>query len=101
MNKLGEAEFLQTFKAPMLDVSALAEPKLDIWPYVDAVPAVDLEGYELSDGIVKHVYRSSNEQFEHVLISTETADVFFVIVVDVAQLKIYGHHLLNLPKLYQ
>jgi hypothetical protein len=84
----------------MLDVTETAEPPLDIWPYVKAVAKVDLAGYKLLDEIVEYVWRSADEHFEHVLVSTENADIFLVIVVDLFNVQIHGHHLLNLPKEY-
>jgi len=82
----------------MQDVTTTAEQLLDIWPYVDAIPLADLEGFELAD--VAYVYLAPNELYEHVLIATEDKNVFFVIVIDVKQVKIYGHHLLDLVELY-
>ena len=99
-NKLGAGDFLKTFQAPMQNVTETAEPPLDIWPYVEAIPDIDLEGYELLDEVVEYVWRSANGQFEHVLVSTARADVFLVIVVDLLNVKIHGHHLLNLPTAY-
>ena len=82
----------------MQDVTTTAEQILDIWPYVDAIPLADLEGFELAD--VAYVYLNPNRLYEHVLIATEDKNVFFVIVIDVEQVKVYGYHLLNLVELY-
>ena len=99
-NRLGADEFQKTCKGPMLEVTETAEPPLDIWPYVEALPASDLEGYELLSGIVEHVWRSAEGQFDHVLVATKSADVFLVVVVDLFKVEIQGHYLLNLPKEY-
>ncbi|MGI4874236.1 MAG: hypothetical protein ACRYFX_24010 [Janthinobacterium lividum] len=99
-NKLRADEFQQTFQAPMLNVMETAEPLLDIWPYVEAVPAADLAGHKLLDEVVEWVWRSASGQFEHVLISTKTTDVFLVIVVNLFSVRIYGHYVLNLAKEY-
>jgi|GEM_PF-7042856 len=34
------------------------------------------------------------------LVATEPAEVFLLVVVDLLQVKIYGYHLMNLPELY-
>ena len=82
----------------MQDVTTTAEQILDIWPYVDTIPVADLEGFELAD--VAYVYLSPDRGYEHVLIATEDKNVFFVIVIDVKQVKIHGYHLLDLVELY-
>ena len=99
-NKLSQEEYQQTFLAPMRDVTKTAEPILNIWPYVDAIPTADLDEFALLDGIVKHVYLHPNERYEHVLISTEDDNAFLVIIIDLVAVSIYGHHLLDLVQLY-
>jgi hypothetical protein len=96
--RLSAEAFNDTFQAPMQDVITTAEQILDIWTYVDAIPVADLEGFELAD--VAYVYLNQNGRYEHVLIATEDKNVFFVIVIDVKQVKIHGYHLLNLVELY-
>ena len=98
--KLGYEQFHATIEAPMQDVSQTAEPVLDIWPYVESVPAADLEGFILSDGIAEDVYQSSSGEFLHVLVATNAHNVFLVIVINLFSIDIIGHHLLNLNKLY-
>jgi len=97
-DKLSAEAFNDTFQAPMQDVTTTAEQILDVWPYVGAIPQADLEGFELAD--VAYVYLNPNGCYEHVLIATEDRNVFFVIVIYVKQVKIHGHHLLNLVELY-
>jgi len=97
-HRLSAEAFNDTFQAPMQDVTTTAEQILDIWPYVDAIPQADTEGFELAD--VAYVYLNPNGRYEHVLIATEDKNVFFVIVIDVKQVKIHGYHLLNLVELY-
>ncbi|MBX0292029.1 hypothetical protein K3G63_16385 [Hymenobacter sp. HSC-4F20] len=100
MNKLSHEEYQAVFQAPMLDVTTTAEPVLDIWPYVESVPVSDLKEYTLSDGLVPYVYQHPRKAFLHVLIATNNADVFLVIIIDLNRVEIYGHYLLDLLKLY-
>ena len=99
-HKLHHEQYQATFTVPMLDVSQSAEPVLDIWPYVEAVPEADLEGFILSDGVVRYVYQSSSGQYLHVLVATDDGNTFLVIVIDLVSVKIIGHYLLDLVLLY-
>src|SRR5690242_17206305 len=92
------AEFRATITPPMQDVTTSGDADLDIWPYVELVPVAELEGHSIDD--VKIVYRSGDGRFEHVLISTGTKNVFLVLVVDLANKSIAGHHLLDLNREY-
>ena len=96
--KLEVEKFQQTFTPPMTDVTTTAPAILDIWPYVEAVPAADLEAFTLGD--VACVYQHPSGIYLHVLISTDDKTVFLVIVLDLINQLIYGHHLLNLTELY-
>ena len=82
----------------MQDVTETAEQLLDIWPYVDAIPLIDLDSFTLRD--VAYVYLNPTGLYQHILIATEDKNVFLVMVLDVLSKKIYGHHLLNLIELY-
>jgi hypothetical protein len=37
---------------------------------------------------------------QHVLVQCEIANVFLVLILDLRQRQVYGHHLLDLRKLY-
>ena len=84
----------------MQNVTETAEPKLDIWPYVDAVPIADLEGFVLSEGVVKYVHLAASQQYEQVLVAANDKNVFLVIVINLPEIKIDGHCLLDLAELY-
>jgi hypothetical protein len=98
--QLTESEFKGTFTDKMHNVTETATDVLDIWPYVDAVPASHLEGHSTCDGLVEVVYRSDNDRFDHVLVMTKTKNVYLVVVVDLARDSIYGHRLLDLNREY-
>ncbi|GAB3288588.1 hypothetical protein [Hymenobacter tenuis] len=101
LNKLIHEEYQMTLQAPMLDVTDTAEPILDIWPYVESVSIIDLKGHTLSDGLVPYVYQHPDGKFLHVLVATDNADAFLVIVIDVPTIRIHGHILLDFLELYQ
>ncbi len=98
--RLEKAEFLATMTPKMHDVTQSATDVLDVWPYVAAVPATDLDGHKVYDRFVEAVYRSGDERFDHVLVMTKTKNVFLVVVVDLVKDRVQGHHLLDLKTEY-
>lgn len=99
MHRLSENEFKTTFGSPMRELSPDSEPPFDFWDYVDAIPVPDFEGYTCR-GDVTYVWENSFQTFQHVLLNSEDVNVFMVIVLDVVNRKVHGHHLLNLNVLY-
>jgi hypothetical protein len=93
---LDEKQFSETFAAPMRDVTGEATNVIDIWPYVDSVPAEDLRGHEVYDRFVEYVYRDATGRFDHVQVMTKTKSVYLTIVVDLQHDVVYGDHLLDL-----
>lgn len=99
-NPLSEDAFLKILAAPMRNVTNEATDAIDIWPYVDAVPAADLRGHQVYDRFVEYVYRDATNRFDHVLVMTKTKNVYLTVVVDLSQACIHGHHLLYLNEKY-
>lgn len=97
---LTEAEFRETFSAPMGRVSLDAPPPCDFWEYFDAIPRDDFEGYNCSEGIVSHAWNDSTGQYQHVLVNSEDKNVFMVLVLDLHRRFVLGHHLLDLNREY-
>jgi hypothetical protein len=95
---LSEIEFAAMFAPPMRDVTATAEPPCDIWAYVATLPPPDLGALELGD--VAYVYRDGRDAYDHVLIDTNTPETFLVVVIDLRDKAVAGHHLLDLKALY-
>ena len=102
VKSLTSDEFKATFGQGMTDVSD--DPTvggvglIDIWPYVLSIPDRDWLLHKQFDQLVDKVYR--NDQYDHVLVMTRTANVFMAIVVDHKGSSILGHHLLDLNKEY-
>lgn len=82
----------------MKDVTTTARPVADIWTYVDQVPLSDHRGHGLEE--VAHVYEDGSGSYHHVLIATDAANIFLVIVVSPRAGSIVGHHLLDLNEKY-
>lgn len=95
---LSDDAFNGYFAPDMVDVTATAEAIVDIWPYVDAVPATDIEDWAAHD--VEFVYRHPSQHVDHVLIRTCRENCYLVILIDRDGANIIGHHFLNLNRLY-
>lgn len=97
---LSDDAFKATFMAPMRDVTADPGEVIDIWDYVAAVPAGDLEGRTPQPPLIQCVYRSADGAYDHVLVITDAPDVYLVIVIDRTAMRVHGHRLLDLPQDY-
>ena len=91
---LTKDEFLACFEKPMRDMTEAPEAVTDIWPYVDELTPTILGITQVGD--VAHIYRDGRARYDQVLIQTDAANVFLVIVVDLAAGAVLGHHLLDL-----
>lgn len=85
----------------MQDVAHSAKNVLDVWPYIEQIPPTDLEGHFVEDQqLIEAAYRTNDGRYDHVLAITKTANVYLVIVIDLINDSIYGHHLLDLNREY-
>lgn len=100
-NLLSDAAFHSTMIHPL---TALADEEdagnVDIWTYIDAIPEVDFDGFTIGENDVMAVRRTGDRRYDHVLIPTQTKNVFLVIVVDLSADDVFGHHVLNLNEKY-
>jgi hypothetical protein len=100
MPKLTEDDYKATWAPDPISVDLAAEPSFDFWPYFDAIPPEDFGGHDFSAGVVPHAWRMPGGPYEHVLVQCETPNVFLVLVLDVMDRAVTGHHLLSLNRLY-
>ena len=84
----------------MVRVQQDDQPPFDFWGYFDQIPSADFSGHDCSSGSVTYVYRHPSGRFEHVLVDSDTRDVFMVVVLDRQNGVVLGHRLLDLPRLY-
>jgi hypothetical protein len=73
---------------------------VDVWAYVDTIPVRDFGDFTIGANDVMAVRRTGDRRYDHVLIPTETKNVFLVIVVDLTADAVFGHHVLNLNEKY-
>lgn len=96
---LSAEEFEGYFAAPMQNVTADADPRVDIWPYVDGLDLSVLGLPGIND--VHYVYRDASDRFDQVLIGTGRFNTLLAVVVDRTQRSIAGHHLLDLDEKFE
>lgn len=97
---LSDEEYKATFLAPMQNITGKDNDVIDIWPYVQSIPRDHLAGRKVYAHVVEYVYRSADDRFDHVLVMTQTQNVYLVVIVDHPQDIVYGHNLLNLNNEY-
>jgi len=101
LHELTQAEYDATWHGPtMVEKTTTAQPVLDIWPYADAALKQVCPGECICPLNADHVYESQDGKFQHILIGTNTSNVYLVVVVNVLRREIEGHFLLDLGKLY-
>lgn len=96
---LDEPAFQATFVEPIQSVENDVDPVLDFWPYFAAIPPEDFNGHDCSAGLVDSVYRMS-DRFEHVMVRSNTKNVFMTIVIDLRDESVAGHRLMDFNELY-
>ena len=96
-NPLNETAYLSTMSEPMTNVTLEADEAVDIWPYVEAIPAKEIGGL-LQD--VEYVWRDALQRYDHVLIATSIRNVFLAVIIDLKARSVFGHRLLDLNREY-
>ncbi len=95
---LSADQFQATFLPPMREVTASAEPVVDLWAYVDTLPLEPLAIEAIND--VVNVYHASDGRYEHVVLGTSRFNTMMVVVVDRFARVVVGHRLLDLNAEY-
>lgn len=100
MPRLTDTEFEATMGQRPESVDLGTPPPFDFWPYFDAVPPEDFDGFDFTAGEVSHAWNMPGGKYQHVLVRCPDPDVFLVLVLDLIKCRVHGHHLLDLPRLY-
>jgi len=95
---LSDEEYKAIFLDPMQNITEMDYDVIDIWAYVQSIPRDHLAGHEVYDHFVEYVYRSADDRFDHILVMTQTINVYLVVIFDRSQ--VYGHTLLDLNNEY-
>jgi Pentapeptide repeats (9 copies) len=98
---LSEREYKETMGLKMTDVTSIAEPIVDIWPYVkDLVYENIVSEYVYKNTLVEKVYRNNTSSFDHILLPTSNKNVFTVIIIELHDATIFGYYQLDLTTKY-
>lgn len=99
MRRLTEDEYKSTMSQPRR-VGLEEEPPFDFWQYFDDIPRDDWDGHDFSAGTVSYAYEMSGGRWQHVLVESPDKNVNLVLVLDLVEHQVHGHHLLDLNRLY-
>jgi hypothetical protein len=101
MPLLDDVAYKRCFSAKMVRIAPSGNAPFPFWPYVDGIPTEDFQGYDCSEGSVEWIWRDDDGRFEHVLINAkEDKDVFMVIVLDLQEMNVVGHRLMDFKQEY-
>ena len=96
--ELSSAEYRRCFAAPMRDQTSSGHIAADIRWYVDLLTPQSVGTTRIGD--VASIYRDGRYRYDHVLFETATENIFLVVVVDLGNATVLGHHLLDLNAEY-
>lgn len=101
LRELTEAEYKATWHGgTMVNKTTTATEVVNIWPYAEAALNASYPSECNCNLEVSNVYESQDGQFQHILIGTNTSNLYLVIIVNVLERRVEGHYHLNLGKLY-
>lgn len=97
---LTRQEYLGYFAKPMTELDPKEYAASGVWLYVSNIPRGDFREFEIAEGYIPFIYKSGDDKYDHVHVSTKTANVYLVILYDRKKSTIIGHHLLDLNEKY-
>lgn len=98
---LTDEEYKKTFVGQMADVTATAEPVVDIWSYVERLVEDDMVHPRVYEhAMVESIYRSEDGQYDHVMLAASVPNVFPIIIVNMHLRRLVGHYFLDLNSEY-
>src|SRR5436190_602357 len=100
MRQLAPHDVLATITRPLVRLTEVEPDAVEVWPYVDALPVVELRGFSIDGNDVECVFRGADSRYDHVLIPTRTWNCYLIVVIDRAANAVLGHHVLYRNELY-
>jgi len=100
MRLLTKEEYEATFCAPMVNVTASAEEIVDLWAYADPIIEAEYHNCTAWKWGIDHIYETPDGRYQHVGIPAPKNDTYLVIVIDKPNLRIIGHHIIDLRSMY-
>lgn len=94
---LTEKEFDKTFSSKFVNVTETAlnfnEKEFDDY--------INKNLYnELGSMFIKFIYETSDDKWRHVIFETDKKNIQYIVVLNLSNRSIYGHHVLDLNKKY-
>ena len=80
---LSRAAFEATLSPPMRDVTTTAEALVDVWAYADPVLKALYPERPADVWDVERVYESGDQAHQHLLMPTDSSNVYVVFVVSI------------------
>ncbi|WP_395065239.1 hypothetical protein [Flavobacterium sp.] len=105
-NKKGPKElsiekYHATMTSEMEEVTDKIKTMFNIWPFVSELKRVKILPNKINESKLVHKgFRDVNDEFEHILLTTEKENNYLVIVVDRTKKKAKGYFKLNLDTEY-
>jgi len=94
---LSQEKYNASMNEGLKEVSIENESFFNIWPYVSELKAAKILSKKIKESDLVHkVYRNSTEDFEHILLATETENQYVKVVVDKNKKKVLGYLFLSL-----
>ena len=84
----------------MRRLSQSEEPPFAFWNYFENIPASHFENHDCSEGMVDSVYEDQSARYQHILVRSDSKNVFMVMVLDLENRDVLGHRLLSLNEEY-
>ena len=100
MRALSRSDYVATMGDSPIRLGPEAVPPFDYWPYFEAIPKSEFDGFDCSGCSVTYVYRNAAANLLHVLVNSTDKNVFMALVLDEVRGKVIGHRLLNLDQEY-
>ena len=101
IKEINQHDYKSTMMSGMSDVTETAEPVVDVWPYVKVLADEGIVSkYVPENFLVEKVYRSNDNNYDHVLLPTSRENYVVVLVINIKTQAIIGHLLLEKTSLY-
>lgn len=100
VRRLSDDEFRATMGQAPEPVGRDQRPPFDFWTYFCDIPRKDWLGHDFSAGNVSYSYVMPGGRWQHVLVESQDKNVNMVLVLDLPAGRVYGHHVLDVNRLY-
>ncbi|PXY39297.1 hypothetical protein DMB65_18775 [Flavobacterium cheongpyeongense] len=95
--QLSKEKYTSSMIEGMAEISVSNDSFFNIWPYINELKAAKILSNKIKESeLIYKVYRNANENFEHILLTTEKENHFVKVVVDRNKKKPMGYLLLDL-----